>query len=107
MFNPQPKQGNSKCKKLTQASKGMTCIRCDAPDAYACHYNGDYQHKYGKGRGIKCHDLMTADFCHRCDQLFSEGNKNNFPIEENRDEIFFDYINLTNIRRFNNGVLKV
>lgn len=101
------KQPSGKIKKLTQASKGMDCIRCGAPDAYACHYNGDFQHKYGKGRGIKCHDLMTADFCHRCDQDFSEGSK---PVTFDlslRNEKFFHYINLTNIRRFNNGVLKV
>ena len=100
------KQPSGKIKKLTQASKGMDCIRCGAPDAYACHYNGDYQHKYGKGRGIKCHDLMTAEFCYKCDQEFSEGNQNLFTSTWSRNELFFDFINLTNIRRFNNGVLK-
>ena len=101
------KQPSGKIKKLTQASKGQDCIKCGAPDAYACHYNGDHQHMYGKGRGIKCHDLMTAEFCYECDQGFNEGNKSKFINEIARNEIFFNYINLTNIRRFNNGVLKV
>ena len=100
------KQPSGKIKKLTQASKGMDCIKCGAPDAYACHYNGEFQHRYGKGRGIKCHDLMTADFCHTCDQDFVEGS-NVGGSTESRNEMFFHYINLTNIRRFNNGVLKV
>jgi hypothetical protein len=100
------KQPIGKIKILTQASKGQTCIRCHAPDAYACHYNGTYQHQYGKGRGIKCHDLMTADFCHTCDQDFTEGNRNNFDSDNQRDAMFLHYIALTNIRRFNSGVLK-
>ena len=95
--------------KLTNATKGKTCIKCDAPDAYACHYNGPRQHDFGKGRGIKCNDLMTADFCYKCDQEFSEGsilprwNGNKWE----RSEEFQRWINLTNIRRLKDGVLKV
>jgi hypothetical protein len=50
---------------------------------------------------------MTADFCHTCDQDYSEGNKNNFDSDNQRDAMFLHYIALTNIRRFNRGVLKV
>lgn len=92
--------------KLTQASKGTSCIKCGAPDAYSCHFNGAYQHQYGKGRGIKCHDLATAEFCHRCDQDYSEG-VNIHGGDEERESYFLHYIMLTNIRRFKNGVLKV
>jgi hypothetical protein len=93
--------------KLTDKSKGKTCIRCGSPDAYSAHFNGTYQHQYGKGRGIKCHDLATAEFCYVCDQLFSEGTTSGFHNQGDRDSQFLHYIVLTNIRRFNDGVLKV
>lgn len=93
--------------KLTQASRGSYCIRCGAPDAYSCHYNGIRQHSFGKGRGIKANDLMTAEFCHKCDQDFSEGNKKNFESSEDRSEQFLFYIAMTNIRRLEQGLLKV
>ena len=95
--------------KLTNSTKGKTCIKCGAPDAFAAHYNGPRQHSYGKGRGVKCDDLMTADFCFICDQEFSEGsmllrwNHNKWE----RSEEFHYWIALTNIRRLKDGVLKV
>ena len=96
--------------KLTQASNGNNCIRCGAPDAYAAHYNGPRQMDYGKGRGIKCHDMATADLCHRCDQIFTEGsttNPNGSPWRDkwDRSEEFLHLIMLTNIRRFENNTL--
>lgn len=93
--------------KLTQSSKGTTCIRCGSPDAYSAHFNGTYQHQYSKGRGIKCHDIATAEFCYVCDQLFSEGTTSGFHNQDDRDSQFLHYIVLTNIRRFKDGVLKV
>lgn len=87
--------------KLTQSSKGQACIKCGAPDAYACHYNGPRQHVYGKGRGIKCNDLATAEFCFKCDQEFSEGSMqprwNNNKWE--RSEEFLHWIVMTLMRR--------
>lgn len=93
--------------KLTKASKGTNCIRCDAPDAYSCHYNGQRQFMYGKGRGIKCHDIATAELCYNCDQIFSEGKLERWEAEDERSEEFLHLIMMTNIRRFKNGVLKV
>lgn len=92
--------------KLTQKANGKTCIRCGASDAYACHYNGQRQYAYGKGRGIKAHDMATAEFCHRCDQLFSEGQKAIWMSQDERSEEFLHWITMTNIRRFKSGVLK-
>lgn len=92
--------------KLTQASRGQSCIRCGAPDAYAAHYNGTYQHRYGKGRGIKVSDIATAELCYNCDQLFSEG-VNIYDTQEERDAEFLNLCMLTNIRRYNEGVLKI
>jgi len=94
--------------KLTQSAKGKDCIRCGAPDAYACHYNGVRQHSFGKGRGIKCNDIATAELCYNCDATFSEGHMpENCTDKWQRSEEFAYYIIMTNIRRFNNGVIKV
>lgn len=96
----------AKQSKITKAAKGQSCIRCGAPDAYAAHYNGTYQHQYGKGRGIKAHDIATAEFCHRCDQQFSEGVMDNWETKDERDAEFLHWITMTNIRRFKEGALK-
>lgn len=92
--------------KLTKSSKGSNCIRCGCDDAYSCHFNGTYQHQYGKGRGIKAHDMATAEFCYSCDQMFSEGVMGNWQTKDERDAEFLHWITMTNIRRFNNGILK-
>lgn len=93
--------------KLTASSKGQTCIRCGSPDAYACHLNGPRQHSYGKGRGIKCNDLATAEFCYECDQMFSEGSLDGFTDKWDKSEQFLHYIMLTNIRRIERGVIEI
>ena len=91
--------------KITESARGKTCIRCGGHDAYACHYNGQHQHTFGKGMGIKCHDLASAEFCHTCDQIFSEGRYENFLNDCEREEQWFKWIMLTNIRRYTGGVL--
>ena len=100
--------------KLTQSSKGKTCIACGAPSAYSCHYNGPRQHDFGKGRSKKGHDIGTAEFCHDCDNVFSEGSYSpvNHPVHVawiskwDRSEMFMYWIMMTNIRRFKDGDLK-
>lgn len=104
--------------KLTESSRGKTCVRCGAQGAYSCHYSGPRQITYGKGKGVKCNDLMTAEFCHKCDQVFTEGSttesvcKNTGEIVHwkdnwDRSEEFQFWINITNIRRMADGVLVV
>jgi len=93
--------------KLTQSAKGNSCIRCGAPDAYACHYNGIRQHYFGKGRGIKANDLVTAEFCHKCDMDFTEGSTAGYMDKTDRSEQFLFFVMMTNIRRLAEGVLKV
>jgi len=103
--------------KLTDASKGVFCIRCGKHGAYSCHYNGPRQHDYGKGRGIKCSDIATAEFCNDCDNVFSEGTTQSLVLrlygavvywdtKWDRSEEFLHWCMLTNIRRFENMVLK-
>lgn len=97
--------------KVTQAARNVSCIRCGREgETRACHYNGFRQHLLGKGRGLKCPDILSAEFCQACDDLLSEKN---YPSYEGgsksteRSEEFFFWIAMTNIRRFELGVLEV
>lgn len=94
--------------KLTKAAKNKPCMRCGTQDGTICsrHYNGTYQHWYGKGIGVKCNDLASADLCHECDKLFSEGIST-FETRTERDAEFLHLCMMTNIRRMEDGVLKV
>ena len=99
--------------KLTKSANGKACVRCSTRDGTVCarHYNGLRQHRYGKGRGKKCHDVVSAELCNQCDQLFSEGVNYSGDGERagksiNRSESFLHYVTLTNIARFNRGDLK-
>ncbi len=95
--------------KLTKAANGMPCIRCGKiGETRACHYNGPRQHDFGKGRGIKANDIATAEFCQSCDDRFTEGSTDDFWANKwERSEEFMYWSILTNIRRFNEGVLKL
>lgn len=98
-------------RKLLDSCEHLPCIRCGRPgETRACHYNGDRQHQYGKGRGHKCADNMTSDFCHACDDLFSEHNYKAWPggsKDIERSEEFLHWISMTAIRRFEQGILEV
>lgn len=97
-------------KRLTDKAKDMTCIRCGSHGTTrAAHYNGFRAHAYGKGRGIKCSDLMTAEFCHACDELFSEANYHQWEggsKSVERSEEFLHWVAMTNIRRMLNGMVE-
>jgi len=96
--------------KLTQAAKDQPCIRCGSTGTTRfCHLNGFRAHSFGKGRGIKGHDLIGCDFCEGCDRLFSEeyyhvwegGSKS---LE--RSEEFMFWCLKTILRRYEQGVMK-
>ena len=92
--------------KITEGARGQDCIRCGNSGAYACHYSGPRQHDFGKGRGRKAHDLMSAEFCHKCDQEFTEGSTSpRWKDKWERSEEFMFHIGMTNIRRFEEGRL--
>jgi len=92
-------------KELNKA-KHRPCIRCGIDgETRASHYNGFRSYAYGKGRGIKGSDVVTAEFCHRCDDTFSESNYHKWEggsknIE--RSEEFLHWVIMTNIRRAGN-----
>jgi hypothetical protein len=96
-------------KKLMQSAKGQSCINCGKNNDTICarHYNGLRQYRLGKGRGIKCDDLATAELCDECDQLFSEGRSQKWADKVERSEEFLLLIAETNIRRVKNGVMKI
>ena len=60
---------------MADARSGHLCIRCGSNDGTVCgrHYNGQRQHLYGKGRGIKGHPFLVADLCFDCEKEFQEG----------------------------------
>ena len=83
------------------------CVRCGSTGTTrGCHYNGQRQHTYGKGRSIKCHPLMTAEFCMICDALFQEGSvsKDDGPMRDTYSEDFLHWIAMTNISRVARGI---
>lgn len=99
-----------KQSRITKSAKGQPCIRCGVDDGTirCCHYNGFRAESYGKGRGIKCHDLASAELCSECDDMLSESNYHLYPggsknIE--RSELFLHLIIRTNIRRMDRGVI--
>ena len=91
---------------MLDAARDMPCIRCGKEgETRACHYNGIFQLAYGKGRGQKCSDLMTAEFCSKCDNEFTEGKYEIWASWDVRETEFHRWIAMTNIRRIENGWL--
>lgn len=95
-------------KKLSQHAKDNPCIRCGNQNEFGiAHYNGYLSHQFGKGRGIKCDDTVSADFCFTCDLRYSEANYSKWEGGSksiDRSERFLKWIMLSNIRRNDNGV---
>ena len=92
---------------MKDARSGKPCIRCGKSDGTVCgrHYNGLRQHQYGKGRGIKCHWSMVADFCNGCDGEFQEGSvpKADFVSRVEYSEEFQHWCTMSLIRREKEG----
>lgn len=86
------------------------CIRCGSIGS-TCgrHYNGFRQMSYGKGRSIKCHLLLVADFCSVCDADFQEGSvsKDDLQARIEYSEEFQHWCLLSAIRRFEERVMVV
>ena len=96
-------------KIMKHARSGNTCVCCGISDGTVCgrHYNGQRQHQYGKGRGIKCHPFAVADLCSRCDAEFQEGSvpKGDFAARADYSEHFLHLCMLSMIRRAESGVI--
>ena len=91
--------------KLLALAKNRTCVGCGIHDdtTVAAHYQGYRSHAYGKGRGIKPHDAMSAHLCFRC-----HGDADRSGLAEGRIEhsaVFLRYIILTHMRLYFDGQL--
>lgn len=93
--------------QLTRAARDYPCIKCGKEgETRAAHYNGPRQHVFGKGRGVKCSDIVVAYFCQSCDAEFTEGSTSErWPNRWERSEEFEYYCLLTMIQLYNDGVI--
>jgi len=108
-----PTPGRLKSKKMLEAARDQSCVNCGAMDGtvVAAHYQGMRSHLFGKGTGLKPHDICIADLCSKCHRLFDD-----YLISdcENRDQRRIDHseqflycIIQTLVRRARQGVLKI
>lgn len=106
------KIGIIRSKKAMQAANGRSCVNCGAMDGtiVRAHYTGLRQHLFGAGRGIKCHDICTADLCMKCHSAFDTFAKHLKRTGEitkiDQSEQFLYLIMETIIRDVKEGVLK-
>lgn len=103
------KTNNIRAKKYTAAAKGQRCVRCGGVDTVClAHYTGQRQFHYGKGRGIKGHDLIGADLCNICHEYFDQFKwKEAGLTADQASEEFLHLCFLTVVRRYHQGVLKI
>jgi hypothetical protein len=100
-------------RKLLNAAEGQACVNCGVRDdtVVACHYEGIRAHTFGKGKGIKPHDLCVADLCYKCHNLFDGKKTSHFKDKYLRkidaSEQFMFCVLQTLIRRVKQGVLSV
>ena len=96
-------------KIMADARSGKPCIRCKSNDGTVCgrHYNGQRQHAYGKGRGIKGHPFAVADLCTKCDEDFQEGtaDKADPQARDEYSEDFQHWCLMSLIRRAEDGIV--
>ena len=86
----------------------MNCGACDGT-VVAAHYTGLRQQAFGKGTGIKGHDLLIADLCRECHENFDRHATSIFrdkPMRQiDQSEQFLYCVAQTLIRRVQEGVL--
>jgi hypothetical protein len=95
--------------KLREAANGQSCVRCGAQDetVVLAHYSGPWQHRFGKGKGIKGNDAAGADLCYRCHTDLDEYQTAEDEVSSlRRSEEFLACCLLTVIRRIQKGVLR-
>ena len=97
-------------KEWLFAAKDQPCVRCGVTDGTVCarHYEGLRQHHFGKGKGIKGHDIFIADLCLKCDDDLSnqKPNKNDSHAVVEHSEMFLFYVCKTIERRYRQGFIR-
>lgn len=95
------------CKKLRDAARDQTCVRCGNPiGVVGCHYTGVRRLSFGGGYGQKVHDFLIADLCPGC-HLYMDSLSRDKEKRYEHSEEFLYYIALTWERRFIQGVIVV
>lgn len=97
-------------KPMLTGAKGQSCVNCGVSDGtvVAAHYTGLRSHLLGKGKGIKCHDLMVADLCFKCHNAFDvDYDRSSFEKKIDLSEQFLFLIAKTLLRRVDQGVITV
>ena len=92
-------------RKLLDAAKDKPCLQCGSVGTtVAAHYQGIGAARLGKGRGVKPHDFMTADLCHKCHEFFDTYKQ---PNDAERALVFLLLCAETLNRRFQEGVITI
>ena len=97
-------------KPMLAGARDQSCVNCGASDGtiVSAHYTGLRGHLLGKGKGIKCHDLMIADLCHKCHYKFDVGyDGSSFEKKIDLSEQFLYLIAQTLLRRVDQGIITV
>ena len=100
-------------KKLLDAARDKSCVYCGATNGttVACHIQGLRAQEFGKGKGIKPHDLLTADLCAKCHQEFDSYQVSPYDDKYMRQidtsEIWQNCILKTILRRIEEGLIKL
>ena len=104
-------------RKYLDGAKGQTCVRCNKPLAetvVAAHLTGLRAQEFGKGKGIKAQDIMTADLCDECHEMmdkyltgdnYSDTHPEKYVRKLSHSEAFLTYILRTIVRRIDQGLL--
>jgi len=101
-------------KNYLAAAKGQACVFCGARDGtvVGAHLTGLRAQEFGKGKGVKPHDICIADLCSKCHHAFdtyavgSAPADNDFVKKIDHSEQFLTCILRTIVRRIGQGVLK-
>ena len=101
---------NIRSKKYTDGAKGQSCVRCGAEDGtvISAHYQGFRSQPWGKGKGVKPHDLFVADLCAECHDLFDNDKvsfvKDPWQRKIDHSESFMYFVLMTQLRRHEQGI---
>ncbi len=80
-----------KCKKCGKPQDGSIVF---------CHYQGQYSHMMGKGRGVKPDDFFSIPLCFECHDIMDDRAKGDFASKMDKDLYFVVMILMD---KFNQG----
>jgi hypothetical protein len=67
-----PKDPHHRSKALTQSARDESCVACGVHDGTIVWAHSN-EMEHGKGKGIKCHDLLGNYLCCRCHAAYDQG----------------------------------